>query len=257
VRTVSTERGRDVRRFTLLAAGGGGPGHAADIARALGIGMVIIPPHAGVFAALGMLWAPPEQRVSVAVKLGLAREGTTARLAELLEHLALRTAQPAFAGKSTVGEEVDVRYVGQFHQLTVPVIRGGNGAIDVVAIRRTFEQEHERAFGYASPREACEVAAVRVLVRHEAAAMHGLAMRDGTDPRGIAAQTEFREVYYGPRFGVQRAPVLSRAGVSDRPTQGPIVIPEYDTTVIVPPDFRLRREATGALVLERVRVPGA
>jgi N-methylhydantoinase A len=252
VRTVSTERGRDLRGFALLAAGGGGPGHAAEIARALGISTVIIPPQAGVFAALGMLWAPPEQRAALAVKLRLSAADAAPALDGTLSRLLRQLDANAFAGERQVREEVDVRYVGQFHQLTVPVARLG-GVPDLAAIREAFEAEHERSFGYRSPREGCEVATVRVLVGYPSA-MQALAL---PEPSAVAPSgPAMRDVYFGAQLGMQRARVIGRAAVGDRPVQGPFVIPEYDTTVIVPPDFTLRREASGALVLERVQAGG-
>ncbi|MDD3445042.1 MAG: hydantoinase/oxoprolinase family protein [Zavarzinia sp.] len=249
VRTVSTERGRDVRKFALLAAGGGGPGHAAEIARVLGVDTVIIPPFAGLFASLGLLLSPSERRASRAVNLRLRQSGVAAELAALLDALALdATGKAAFEGTPTITEEVDVRYAGQFHQITVPLPRR-DGAVDTAAIREAFEMEHERTYGYRSPREHCEIAAVRVVARYP---------RVVTSPnfqRSEGGKTAHppRRIYFGPRLGPQSARVLSREDLGEKPVQGPIVIPEYDTTVIVPPDFTVRRNAANVLILERVK----
>src|SRR5205807_2245639 len=59
---------------------------------------------------------------------------------------------------------VDVHYVGQFHDLTVPVAPRG-GAIHLDAVRRAFEREHRRTYGYVSPEEDCEIRAARLVVR--------------------------------------------------------------------------------------------
>jgi len=60
VRSVSTERGRDVRKFSLLAFGGNGPVHGCQLARSLGMREVIVPPHPGLFSAMGLLSAKVE-----------------------------------------------------------------------------------------------------------------------------------------------------------------------------------------------------
>ena len=60
LRAVSSERGRDPRRFTLLAFGGGGPIHATGLADMLGISRVVVPPSPGVFSAFGLLFADIE-----------------------------------------------------------------------------------------------------------------------------------------------------------------------------------------------------
>ncbi len=250
VRMVSTERGRDVRRFTLLAAGGGGPGHAAEIASVLGVNTVVIPPYAGLFAALGMLWSPPEQRVSQALKRRLEQEDAAAELDKVLRALRRAVADDSFGKDPLVREEADLHYAGQFHALTVPVERR-DGAVDTAALRRRFETEHERTYGYVSPHENCEVVSMRLVARYPnpvaspvlAAAPAGQASRE---------QGEFRRIYFGPQLGTQAVRTLSRSDLPEQPVQGPIVIPEYDTTIIVPPDFTVRREASDTLILERV-----
>jgi N-methylhydantoinase A len=251
VRTVSTERGRDVRRFTLLAAGGGGPGHAAEIARVLGISTVVIPPYAGLFASLGMLWSPPERRVSHAVKLRLERTAAAAELDEALRALFAATGDNSFGEEPAIYEEVDVHYVGQFHELTVPAVRQ-SGVIDTAGIRRAFEAEHERSYGYNSPHENCEVGSVRLVVRYKGPVIQPNFAEDHASQ--ITQDVgELRQIYFGSRLGMQTARLFSRKDLPEKPIQGPVVIPEYDTTIIVPPDFTVRREKTGALILERVK----
>jgi N-methylhydantoinase A len=250
VRTVSTERGRDVRRFTLLAAGGGGPSHAAEVARVLGINTVVIPPYAGLFAALGMLWSRPERRLSRAIRLRLERPASAAELDESLRALFATAKGDSFDGEPVVIEEVDVRYVGQFHDLTVPVARVG-GAIDSVGIRRLFEAEHERTYGYISPRENCEIASARVVLKYQGVTIQPNLAEDRLS-RETEDPVELRQIYFGPQLGTQAARLLSRDSLPEKPIQGPVVIPEYDTTIIVPPDFTVRREKSTALVLEHV-----
>jgi N-methylhydantoinase A len=252
IRSVSTERGRDVRRYKLLAAGGGGPGHAAEIARLLGIGSIVVPPHAGVFSSLGLLWSVPERRIARALSLRLDRADAGTALAAAFEALAAELGSFAAKGRAELRRLVDVHYVGQFHDLTVPVATRG-GAIDMAAVRRAFEREHQRTYGYVSAEEGCEIRAARLVVRYPKAAARpegALALPEAAGGEVPSGGT--RDVYFGPRLGWQRASVLSRGALGDAPVQGPIIIPEYDTTVTVPPDFTVRREASGALVLDRV-----
>jgi N-methylhydantoinase A len=238
----------------LLAAGGGGPGHAAEIARVLGINTVVIPPYAGLFASLGMLWSPPERRVSHAVKLRLERADAGATLDTALRTLLTATKDESFDGEPAIHEEVDVHYAGQFHDLTVPVVRKG-GVIDTAGIRNAFESEHDRSYGYKSAHESCEVGSVRLVMRYPGATIQPNFYEDHVSQITQEAG-ELRQIYFGSRLGMQTARLLSRKDLSEKPIQGPIVIPEYDTTIIIPPDFTVRREKTGALILERVKVGG-
>lgn len=253
VRAVSTERGRDIRRYALLAAGGGGPGHAAEIARSLGVGDVVIPPYAGLFAALGMLWSPQEQRASKAMTLRLDKPTALQEIETVLSELREPLVREIGADRGTVVREgVDVHYVGQFHDLTIPIERV-DGRVSAGSIRGAFEEEHERTFGYSSAREVCEIRAVRVLVRQpgQTGLPPMLPARDGTAAQ-LPRSGSTRKIYFGAKLGPQRARIFRREDLSADPVQGPIVIPEYDTTVVVPPDYSARRTATGALVLSRL-----
>jgi N-methylhydantoinase A len=254
IRSVSTERGRDVRRYTLLAAGGGGPGHAAEIARLLGIARILIPPYAGLFSSLGLLWSAPERRIAKALTLRLGDPAAAALLLGAFEALSAQLGGFAAKGRAEIRRFLDVHYVGQFHALTVPVVQRG-GAIDLDAVRRAFDREHRRTYGYVSPEEDCEIRAARLVVRYPKGAARpegALVLPDPAGTEGGSSTGGVRDVYFGPRLGWQRARVLSRGELGEKPVQGPIIIPEYDTTVTVPPDFTVRREASGALVLEWV-----
>ena len=122
---------------------------------------------------------------------------------------------------------------------------------DPDGVRRDFEAEHERTYGHASPSENCEVRSARLILRYA-----GVALRPndlaGNTPQGALREGDMREIYFGPQLGMQMARLRSRKDLPDQPIQGPVVIPEYDTTIIVPPDFTVRRETSNALILERV-----
>ena len=123
-------------------------------------------------------------------------------------------------------------------------------------LRGAFEKEHSRTYGYHSPEESVEVTNVRAVARPKSdrhahrASPDGLKtlMADLYKPRNTR---ETWRIYFGPGFGERDVPVLSRGSLKRTAISGPLVLPEYDTTVIVPPDFRVRREATGSVVLER------
>lgn len=261
IRAVSTERGRDVRKFALFASGGGGPGHAADVARLLGIRTVIVPPIPGLFSALGLLWSPPEYHASQAAKVPLDAGDARTRLVSLFRVLTDRTRAEAAGsdrGKTSVelSYMADLHYAGQFHELTVPVGDDIASPKIVDLLRQAFEKEHRRTYGYHSPEETVEVTNVRAVARAKA---NGQAHR--ASPGGLKSlmadlykpreKRESWQIYFGPEFGERSVPVLSRGNLKRTAVSGPLVLPEYDTTVMVPPDFRVRREPSGSVVLER------
>jgi N-methylhydantoinase A/oxoprolinase/acetone carboxylase beta subunit len=143
LRTVTVERGVDPRSLALIAFGGAGPLHAAELAEALGIDSVIVPARAGVLSAVGILTAPVQRDLVHS----WADPGDHTGLDEALEPLAADALALVGEG-ATVTTAVDCRYRGQSHELTVP---------DVDA----FEDEHRRRNGYLRRGDPIEVVALR------------------------------------------------------------------------------------------------
>jgi N-methylhydantoinase A len=137
IRSVSVERGYDPREFALLAFGGCGGLHACEVAADLGMQTVIVPEHAGVLSALGMLIA---DRVRDYTASAVGRTPDFKRLE--------RQAHKDMPG-ATIERYRDMRYVGQSYELTIP-----EGA--------SFHEAHRRMYGYADDSRAVEIIAIRV-----------------------------------------------------------------------------------------------
>ncbi|MBI2321774.1 MAG: hydantoinase/oxoprolinase family protein, partial [Chloroflexi bacterium] len=146
IRVISVQRGHDPRDFTLVAFGGAGPLHAADLAAALGIRRVLVPRYPGVLSALGLLVADVVKDYSQTAMLP-AVEATPARIDALYAPLEARgwaeMRAEGFAAALIRAERWgDLRYVGQSFELRVP-LRG-----DFLA---AFHALHERRFGHQHP----------------------------------------------------------------------------------------------------------
>jgi N-methylhydantoinase A/oxoprolinase/acetone carboxylase beta subunit len=140
IRAVSVERGYDPREFALLAFGGCGGLHACEVAEGLGIATIIVPEHAGVLSALGMLLADRRRDYSAGV---LGRSDLEREFA-VLEKRARRDLRRAI-----VSRYADMRYAGQSYELTIPWTA-------------SFHDAHQKEYGYADPSRAVEVVAIRV-----------------------------------------------------------------------------------------------
>lgn len=155
IRAVSVEQGADPRRATLIAYGGAGGLHATALARRLGMERVAIPPYAGVFSALGLLMAPP--RVDGARSV----DPNAGAFSPALEELAARVADSYVAtfGRLpvAVGRSVDMRYRGQSHEISVPVVEGSSAA----AAEDAFHRMHAEINGFARSDDPVEVVTVR------------------------------------------------------------------------------------------------
>jgi len=260
IRALTTERGRDVRRFAMFAFGGGGPGHAAEVARLLGSNRIVVPPLPGLFSALGLLWASLEQHYSRATKLRLDDTRVNGVLADLYRGLEAKIEAGGANGKVQSGSRsverfVDLHYVGQFHDLTVPLKRNLAPSKIPSTLREAFEAEHRRTYGYASPDEAVEITNVRIVASAQA---NGGATSAGPKELSVLMQDLYRPsttktqwpIYFGKEFGVREASILSRADLRAKPIKGPIIIPEYDSTIVIPPDFQVSKDASGSVVIE-------
>jgi N-methylhydantoinase A/oxoprolinase/acetone carboxylase beta subunit len=121
LRRVSVERGIDPRRCALVAFGGGGPLHACALATQLGMTRILVPPHAGVLSALGLAIAAERRDVMRSV-MRQADQLNQAAIAEMCEELAGRAGEAAERRWWA-----HARYVGQGHELDVPVTPDDDG----------------------------------------------------------------------------------------------------------------------------------
>jgi N-methylhydantoinase A len=240
VKAVSTYRGRDPRRFALIAFGGNGPVVAPAIANALEMPVVLIPPAPGVFSAAGLLFSDVEREFM----------RTLFRRATLLDTDTLET---AFAGieagaraeLTTEGHDLrritlrrfgDFRYAGQAYELSIACERDLSGAIDA------FHAEHERTYGYRSETESVELVNLKVLasVGREGPGENSVRRRTA------AARPERRRgAYFGRQHGFCDTAVIDRASLAPDPRQGPLIIEEYDATCVVPPNATARLDPHG------------
>jgi N-methylhydantoinase A len=242
LRAVSTERGHDPRDFAILAFGGNGPVHAATLARLLEIRRILVPPVPGLFSALGMLFPEVERHYVRTFKRNLAGLDAAA-LEEVYRALeqegGAALAEEGFAPSARRFErQIDLRYAGANSELTVAYPADGDRA---VLLRARFGAAHERQYGYRSDEEAIETMNLRVIARGLADAAHvpeRLSLAAGTHP-GTGA----RQVYFGPETGWVKVPVATRAELGEGWRQGPLLVEEFDSTTVVPPDGRARRIA--------------
>jgi N-methylhydantoinase A len=244
IRVISVERGHDQRDYTLVAFGGAGGLHACDLAAALRIPRVLIPRLPGGLSALGILRAHVVHDYSRTVRRNILSVMHTRR--ELLSEFrklesrgkaALRA--EGFAGGRIRGERLlDMRYVGQAYELTVP--ESGD-------FLSAFHKAHERRYGYADSARAVEVVNVR-------ARLIGVTDQPRLDrPRGPARNkaplsVETRRALFAGRAYQTRPYDRARLAPGQK-FAGPAIISEYSATTVVPPGWRGKVDSCGNLVL--------
>ena len=248
LRAVTVERGVDPRDQSLIAFGGSGPVHACDLAAALGIRRVIVPPLSGVFTAVGMLESDVE-RPFVRAFPGDLDMLLCAAAGESLDELGTEARAALAAEGFENGEvhlEVDLRFEGQDSELILPLDRPAPTSSGLAALAEKFRAEYRRLYAYESA-EPVEVVNLRATGRGvRAKALDMTQARLGLTSEASEAATRSAWMDDGAALHV---PVFSRA-MLESPFEGPLIVEAYDTTVIVPPGWRGGVDPRGNLILE-------
>lgn len=237
VRLISVERGHDPRDFTLVCFGGAGGLHAADLARALGVARVVVPPFPGALSALGLLLA--DVRKDYSKSMLIPADGADPRIRRELEALHQ-------AGKRDMKKEgfeaariinaVDLRYQGQSYELTLPLTRN--------FIAR-FHQLHEKRYGYADASRPVELVSVRASFIGRTPKVR---LRKQKKVTGTARPLETSTAWFSGR--AHKTAIYDRESLRHgHVVRGPAIIGEYSSTTLVPPGFVCQVDAYGNLVL--------
>ncbi|MBS0979621.1 MULTISPECIES: hydantoinase/oxoprolinase family protein [Acetobacter] len=258
VKAVSTYRGRNPRDFTMLAFGGNGGMHAALLARELNIGRVIVPPGAGVFSAVGLLFADYEMGRTIAYAAPLPAGEEARRALEAAYH-ALQSALCSEMGEDdnaglTITRFAQLRYQGQGYELSVPLSSATVTADVIKQAAQDFMAEHKRSYGYVHDNGHMELVSIRVVASRPPARPPEI---NKVIAGGHLAEESTRMAYFGAQHGLLSTPVLHRYLLNDKPRQGPMIIEEYEGTTIVPPDCMVWRDAYNNVVIDLPEQGGA
>ena len=244
VRAVSVEQGTDPRDAVLMAFGGAGGLHATALARSLEMGGVVVPPYAGVFSAFGLLLSPPRADAARTVNVtGTDRHRLPAAAGDLRAAALRRIEADSGRPAQTSALIVDMRYVGQAHETSVPYTEGEPWE----TLCERFHGLHAQRNGFARPTDPVEA----VTARAEAVGSPALRWAD---------LPAFEAEAGDPRLGSRT--VLGRSGPAEaevwwRPAlavgsevAGPAIIAEGESTTYLAGGDRAVVHETGALRIE-------
>ena len=247
VRAVTTYRGRDPRDFILFAFGGAGGLHAVDLAKTLKIKEVLVPKAGGVFSALGLLYSNLET-------------SETAPLLSLLDDTPIDSAEGIFFElqkkiKKTIGGDpkeitfkrfADLRFKGQAYELIIPFQKPNLNQKELKNLSKTFEEKHFTRYGHAFSGEfPIELVNLRLVGTKKTVTpelKHNLKTYKKEDNR--------REAYFGPAIGLVNSRVLSRGDLEKNILEGPLIIEDYEGTVVVPPGCEAHLDSMGNIVIK-------
>jgi len=246
IREVSVTRGYDPRDAPLVVFGGAGGQYAGLVARALGVRRLVFSPFAGVLSAYGIGLARAgvhEEADAGRVVLGAVRLDELARTFDALEARARETLATEGAHATRFVRTVDLRYVGTEAALAVPFG-------DAAAMRRAFAEVHRRTFGYTREGADVEALTLRLFVSEGARALpHATLERARFAPTTTSLTID----------GVAReVPLIDVLDVGDAPIEGPALLRDPWSTIVVEPGMRATRVDEGIEVFDHgTRAPEA
>ncbi len=257
IREISVQKGYDPRDFLLICAGGAGPIHAAMIARELEIPRLLVPRESSIFCAAGMLRSDLKHDFvrsyhTILAEDQIDRERASRLIGEMEEQ-----------GDRVLGEEgipperrrrlysIDLRYLGQYHEVNVPVDAALVKPLDLEAVARAFHAAHDRLYGYALDREGTSIELINLRLTAIGTSEKPEIRREpyrGSDPSPARKGT--REAFLTSEMGF--APVAVYDGASlghGNRLEGPAIVEQINTTVFVPAGFELECDEYGSYVL--------
>lgn len=242
IRVISVERGHDPREFCLVSFGGAGGLHACFLAASLAIPCVLVPMHAGLLSAYGMLVADVVKDYAKTI----LRPTATTPLEELeamvsvLQEQGRREMSDEGVAEALITTEafLDMRYVGQSYELRVPFER------DFVS---RFHELHRRSYGYGNPTRETESVTLRLRVRGEVEKLPLPRVPEGSaDP--ASACVGAKRIFLADRW--VEVPVFAREALrAANRIGGPALVVEMSATTLIAPGWDATVDTQGNLLL--------
>ncbi len=254
IRVISVQRGYDPRDYTLVAFGGAGPLHAARLARELEIRRILVPRSPGILCAMGLLLTDLRTDFAVtrlATLSAAALPGGAHAFRTLEARAAAWFAEARIAPSAQrVTRTVDMRYVGQNHELPIPMPQGPIGPATLEELINGFAGAHQQNYGFVAEGEPIQLVTYRV----EAS---GVAPKVAFRPRPLAAPDASRaiiadrEIWLPEEGGFVRCPVYDRERLTaGNRIRGPSIVEQMDATTLVLPGMAARVDTYLNLILQ-------
>ncbi len=239
LRVISVERGHDPAGFALVAFGGAGALHAAQLAGRLGCAGVLVPPGPGLLSAYGILTAPPTREVTRTLLSSTADPDALPMIGDALRSVG-DTALEAIHAEGMDAEGIDVtlhvdaRYRGQSFELRVPADTADHAWVE------RFHAAHERRYGYRRDDAPVEVVTVRATATSPAPPIEPQPLAPASKDPPTESYDVWHEGALHTAVGVWRADLGAEARL-----EGPAVMLDYSATTWIPPRWVLRMDRWG------------
>jgi N-methylhydantoinase A len=245
LRVVTVQRGIDPRRYALMAFGGAGGLHAAQIADELEIDTVLCPRASGVLAALGLVVSPRRRDVQRSV-LWSGEELNAEAIAGAVQELGERARKAMQTPDADLRVVYELRYRGQSFELAI----GAPADATPEKLREAFESEHEERYGYRDDEQQLELVTIRVT-----------ATAEGAEVELASASEESKELERSSRKAILEGEPVELEVLRGIPgpgtrVEGAAVIELPESTLLIPPGWTVEVDDTGTMTMTRRNRPG-
>ncbi|MGA8400063.1 MAG: hydantoinase/oxoprolinase family protein, partial [Stellaceae bacterium] len=250
----TVQKGLDPRGFALVAFGGAGPLHGADVARALGIPEIIVPPYPGINSAVGLLTTDLKYdavRTEFQSGATIDLDRLNADFAAMQDELAHQFAADGVPTDDTEFHRAgDLRYVGQGYELRVPLPAGSHDPAAVAAVFARFGELHRAEYGHVFPNSAIEIVNIRVTGIGRMPKIATPRPSAGKDLGAALVKTAPCAFRLSDGLRTLPTPFYRRDGLPlGVSIAGPAIILQTDSTMVVPPGATVRADLSGNLIL--------
>lgn len=253
IRVVSVEQGHDPRDFTLVAYGGAGPLHAAEVAKELGMKYVLIPESPGILCAMGLL-ATDLKMDYVQTKIITANPTNLCTIKSEITELEKKAMnwfveENISSEKQGIERSFSMRYKGQNYELTVDADFNINEEQDLNKLIEKFHDTHKKIYGYANNDEDVQIVNFRITASGQIDKVVLKKYDEHIDSN--QAIIDSREVYFDEEKDFVKTNIYKRElmGVNDS-ISGPAIIEQVDTTIVVPPNVTAKMDSYRNIILE-------
>ncbi|MEH6957281.1 hydantoinase/oxoprolinase family protein [Neobacillus drentensis] len=252
LRVVSSRRGHDPRDFVLIAFGGAGPLHATALARELGIQKVVIPASPGVLCAQGLLQSDIRHDFTH-TEVAALELANSSRIESNFIELETRGTHLLYdegmsPDRMEMQRSIDLRYKGQEYYLNVP-IQGEISADLLHLAAERFHVVHKNTYGHAAPEEPVEMVNLRISAIGKIRRFENSLQAHPEAVISTCVPIKHRPVYFNGNGWVS-TPIYRRGDLRiDWEIQGPVIVTQMDTTIIVEPGQKIHTDLFGNLII--------
>ena len=262
IRARTVQKGIDPRQYALVASGGAGPLHGAEVAQMLGIPEVIVPPYPGINSAIGLLTTDLKYdvvRTAFLVSNRMDLERMNADLAALEQVVrAQLTADGLDPTRATIERSADARYVGQGYELRLALPQARLGARDLDAALDRFHELHEREYGHHFAQSPIELVNLRVTAVAEVAKIRAPPRPAGHSLEAARVRTDQAVFRVGVKLESFETTFYDRSKLPPgRSIPGPAILLQVDSTTVVPPHCTAEVDDSGSIILRLPPEPGS